>query len=79
MTSHDKGPRTSKSFSSSEEPDSRILRGYYGVKKFGHPGLLYTKPKAYTEEDEMPEGERRKSKLPRSTAEDNPVLSQPRS
>ena len=66
MTSHDKGPRTSKSSSSSEEPDSRILRGYYGVKEFGHPGQLYTKPKAYIEEDEMPEGERRKSKLPRN-------------
>ena len=46
LTSHDKGPRTSKSSSSSEEPDSRILRGYYGVKEFSHPGLLYTKPKA---------------------------------
>ena len=36
MTNNDKGPRTSKSFSSSEEPNSRILRGYCGVKKFGH-------------------------------------------
>ena len=44
LTSHDKGPRTSKSSSLSEEPNSRILRGYCGVKEFGHPGSFYTKP-----------------------------------
>ena len=32
---HDIGPRTSKHFSSSEEPDSRILRGYCGAEGFG--------------------------------------------
>ena len=50
-----------------------------GVKEFGHPGPLYTKPKTQAEEEEMPENERRKSKLPRSTAEDDPILGQPRS
>ena len=28
-----------------------------GVKEFGHPGPLYTKPKAHVEEEEMPEDE----------------------
>ena len=78
MTSHDKGPRTSKSSSPSEESDSRILRGYCGVKESDHHGPLYTRPKAHAEEEEMPEDERRKSKLPSSIAEDNPVLGQPR-
>ena len=50
-----------------------------GVKEFGNPGPLYTKPKTHAEEEEMPEDERRKPKLPRNIAEDNPVLGQPRS
>ena len=57
MTSHDKGPKTSKSSFLSEEPNSRILRGYCGVKEFGHPGPLYTKSKAHAEEEEMPKDE----------------------
>ena len=57
MTSHDKGPRTPKSSSPSEEPDSRILRNYCGVKEFDNPSPLYTKPKAYAEEEEMAEDE----------------------
>ena len=32
------GPRASKSSSPSEVPDSRILRGYCGVKGPGYPG-----------------------------------------
>ena len=76
LTSHDKGPRTSKSSSPSEEPDCRILRGYCGVKEFGHSGPFYTKPKAHAKEEEMPEDERRKPKLPSCIAEDNPVLDQ---
>ena len=43
------------------------------------PGPLYTKPKAHAEEEEMPKDERRKSELPRSNAEDNPVLGESRS
>ena len=79
MTSHGKGLRTSKSSSPTEEPNSRILRGYCGVKEFGHPDSLYTKPKTHAEKEEMPNDERRKSKLLRSIVEDNPVLSEPRS
>ena len=47
-----------------------------GVKEFGHLSPLYTKPKAHAEEEEMPDDERRKLKLPSSIAEDNPVLGQ---
>ena len=57
MTSHDEGPRVSKSSSPSEELDSRILRGYYGVKELSNPGPLYTKPKAHAKEEEMPKNE----------------------
>ena len=55
MTSHDEGPRTSKSSFPFEEPDSRILRGYCGVKELSNPDLLYSEPKAYVEEEETPE------------------------
>ena len=48
----------------------------YGDKEFGHPSPLYTKSKAHAEEEEMPDDERRKPKLPSSIAEDNPVLGQ---
>ena len=50
-----------------------------GVKEFGNPVPLYTKPKTHAEEEEMLEDERRKPKLPSNIAEDNPVLGQPRS
>ena len=79
MTSHDKGPRTSKPSSPFEEPDSRILRGYCRAKEFGNPGQFHIKPKAHAEEEEMSEDERRRSKLPRDVAEDNLVLGKPRS
>ena len=54
---HDVGPRTSKSSSSSEDPDSRILRGYCGTKGSGDSGPFAIKPIAHAEEEEMPEGE----------------------
>ena len=79
MTSHDESPRTSKPSSPSEEPDSRILRGYCGVKELDSPDPLHTEPKAYAEEEETPEDEQRESKLPRDIAEDNPVLGQRKS
>ena len=79
MTSHDKGPRTSKPSSPFEEPDNRILRGYCRAKEFGNPGQFHIKPKAHAEEEEMSEDERRRSKLPRDVAEDNLVLGKPRS
>ena len=75
MKSHDESSRTSKASSQSEEQDSRILKGYCGVKELNNPDPLHTEPKAYAEEEEMPEDEQRKSKLPRDIAEDNLVLS----
>ena len=79
MTSHDEGPRTSKPSSLPEEPDSRILRGYCGVKELSSLGPLHTGPKAHAEEEETPEDEQRGFKLPRDIVEDNPVLGQPKS
>ena len=79
MTNRDIGPRTSKSSSSSEEPNSRIFRGYCGVKEFGNLGPFHIKPKAHAEEEEMSEDERRMSKLPGDVAEDNLVLGKSRS
>ena len=79
MTSHDESPRTSKPSSPFEKLDSRILRGYCGVKELSNPNLLHIELKAYAEEEETPENEQRESKLPGDIAEDNLVLSQPRS
>ena len=78
-TSHDIGPKTSKSSSPPEEPDSRILRGYCGAKGFSDLGPFHIKPMAHAKEEEMSEDEQRKSRLPRYTAEDNPVLGESRS
>ena len=50
-----------------------------GVKELSNPGPLYIEPKAHAEEEETPEDEQRKSKLPRDIVEDNLVLGQPRS
>ena len=49
-TDHDAGSRTSKSSSSSEGLDNRILRGYCGAKGSGDSGPSDTKPKAHIEE-----------------------------
>ena len=78
-TGRDIGLRTSKSSSPPEEPGSRILRGYCGVKEFGNPSPFHIKPKAHAEEEEMPEDERRRSKLLGDVVKDNPVLGKPRS
>ena len=56
-TDHDVGPRTSKSSSPSEDPDSRILRGCCGAKGSGDSGPFDIKPKAHVEEEEVPENE----------------------
>ena len=56
-TDHDIGPRTSKSSSSSKDPDSRILRGYCWAKGSGDSGPFDIKPKAHVEEEEVPEDE----------------------
>ena len=79
MTNHDESSRTSKPSSPFEEPNNRILKGYYGVKELNSPGPLHIEPKAHAEEEETPEDEQRESKLPGDIAEDNPVLGQPRS
>ena len=78
-TSHDIGPRISKPSSLSEEPGIKILRGYCGAKGSGDPGPSHIKPKAHAEEEEMPEDEQRESRLPGYTAEDDLVLSRPKS
>ena len=78
-TGLDIGLRTSKSSSPSDKPNSRILKRYCGAKEFGNPGPFHVKPKAYAEEEEMSEDERRRSKLPANVAENNPVLDKPRS
>ena len=49
-TNHDVGPRTSKSPSPFESPDSRILRGYCGVKGSRDPDPSDIKSKAHAEE-----------------------------
>ena len=54
-TGHDVGPRMSKSSSPSENPDSRILRGYCGAKGSEDSGPFDIKPKAHAEEEEVPE------------------------
>ena len=79
MTSHDKGSRTTKPSSPSEEPDNRILRGYCWAKGFGNPSPFHIKPTTHAEEEEMSEDEQRRSKLPGDVAKDNPVLDKPKS
>ena len=78
-TGHDIGPRTSKSSSPLEEPDSRILRGYRGAKGIGDLGPFHIKSMAHAKEEEMSEDEQRKSRPPRCAVEDNLVLDRPRS
>ena len=50
-----------------------------GAKGFGEPGPFHIKPMAYAEEKEMSKDEQRKFRLPGYTAEDDPVLSEPKS
>ena len=76
---HDVGPRTSKSSSPFEDPDSRILRGYCGAKGSGDSGPFDINPKAHAEEEEVPEDERRESRPPNCTAEDDPICDKPKS
>ena len=52
-TGHDVSSGTSKSSSPSEDPDSRILRGYCGAKGSGDSGPFDIKPKAHAEEEEV--------------------------
>ena len=50
-----------------------------GAKEFGNLDPFHIKPKAHAEEEEMPEDERRRSKLLGDIAEDNPILGKLRS
>ena len=50
-----------------------------GANGFGDPSSFHIKPMAHAEEEEMSENEQRKSRLPRCTVEDNPILGKPRS
>ena len=50
--------------------------GLEGPRGFGP---FHLKPKAHTEEEEVPGDEWRESKLPECTAEDDPVLGRPKS
>ena len=79
LIGHGIGLRTSKSSFSSKESGSRILRGYCGAKGSRDSGPFHIKPKAYTEEEEMPEDEQRESRLLGYTVEDDPVLGRPKS
>ena len=79
LTGHGKAPRTSKPSSLSEEPNSRILRGYCGAEGCGNPDPFHIKSKAHAEEEEMSEDEQRRSKLLGDIAEDNLVLGKLRS
>ena len=54
MTSHDRGLMLPKPSSPSEDPDSRILRGYCGARELGDPGPFYAGPKARVEERKCP-------------------------
>ena len=51
LTGHDIGPRASKSFSSPEELDNRILRGYCGPKGSRDPGPFHIGPMVHAEEE----------------------------
>ena len=50
-----------------------------GAKGFRDLDPFHIKPKAHTEEEEMPENEQRESRLPGYTVEDDPVLGRPKS
>ena len=52
---------------------------YCGAKGSRDSGPFHIKPKTHAEEEEVPEDERRESKLPGYTAEDDPVLGRPKS
>ena len=78
-TGHAIGSRASKSSSSPEELDSRILRGYCRAKGSGDPGLFHIRPMVYAEEEEMSKNEQWESRLPGYTAEDYPVLGRAKS
>ena len=78
-TGHDVGLRMSKSSSSSEDPNIRILRGYCRAKGSGDSGPFDIKPKVHAEEEKVPEDEWRESRLLDCITEDDLVLSRAKS
>ena len=50
-------PEDIKTLLPSEDPDSRILRGYCGAKGSGDSSPFDIKPKAHAEEEKVPEDE----------------------
>ena len=50
-----------------------------GLKDLAKPSPFHIKPKAHTEEEEMPKDEQRESRLPGYTAKDDPVIGKPKS
>ena len=75
-TGHDICLRASKSSSPAEDPDNRILSG---AKGFGDPGPFHIGPMVHVEKEVMSKDEQREYRLLGYTAEDNPVLSKPKS
>ena len=49
------------------------------AKEFGNPDLFHIEPKVHAKEEKMSEDEQRRSELPGDVAEDNSVISKPRS
>ena len=56
-----------------------VLDSLCGAKGSGDPNPFHIGPMAYAEEEEMSKDEQRESRLPRYTAENNPVLGKPKS
>ena len=56
-----------------------ILRVYCRAKGSRDFGPFHIKPKAHTEEEKVPEDEQRESRLLGYIAEDDPILSRPKS
>ena len=54
MTSHGKGPRTPKSSSPFEEPDSRILRAIVGPKNLTTPARFILGPRPAPRREKRP-------------------------
>ena len=50
-----------------------------GAKRFGDPSPFHIKPMTHAKEEEIPKDEQKESRLPRYTAEDDPVLGRPKS
>ena len=50
-----------------------------GLKDLAKPSPFHIRPKAHSEEEEMPEDKQRESRLSGYIAEDDPILGRPKS